>query len=291
MPPIVLGHLSDLHFSKIDFNPSQLLSKRWLGNLNLIFFRNGKYLPERLRQLPAFAKAQGITHLIITGDLTTTARPIEFERAKQFLDGFTAEGIKLIVLPGNHDTYTRRSDKQKRFYNYFPDLSDSFGYCLKKDRLVSIPLGNNHELVIIDTAVATSLAFSGGHFDQLLAIKLADLLSKTPKSKEIILACHFPLFESVRRSLAGEKRLIEILRASPNVKLYLCGHTHIQKTENLRCDGLPLMSNSGSISYYKNATWNKLTLSPGLAEITSFKLESAAQNPHWITTSTQTLSY
>ncbi len=43
-----------------------------------------------------------VDHLVVTGDLTFSAEPREFERAAELLRPF-ADARKLSVVPGNHD--------------------------------------------------------------------------------------------------------------------------------------------------------------------------------------------
>jgi 3',5'-cyclic AMP phosphodiesterase CpdA len=50
----------------------------------------------------------------VTGDLTFSAEPREFERAAELLRPFAAAG-KLTVVPGNHDVWTEDSVETARF--------------------------------------------------------------------------------------------------------------------------------------------------------------------------------
>ena len=79
---IRIAHISDLHFSKFSLSPAQFFSKQWLGNMNLLFNRSNQYLNERPFSLIPEFKDKGITHVIISGDLTTTSTPQEYKIAK-----------------------------------------------------------------------------------------------------------------------------------------------------------------------------------------------------------------
>ncbi|HNA62745.1 MAG TPA: metallophosphoesterase, partial [Rhabdochlamydiaceae bacterium] len=130
---IKIAHISDLHFSNWDWNPSQFFSKRWLGNLNFLFGRQRHFAHERLKSLPTLFRNHGISHVMITGDLTTTSSLGEFEKAREFVEALEAVGLKVFVIPGNHDQYTKRAHKDQLFYNYFP--SQWAQYDLIKDGL------------------------------------------------------------------------------------------------------------------------------------------------------------
>jgi len=56
----------------------------------------------------------GVDHLVVTGDVTFSAEPREFERAAELLRPFAAAG-KLTVVPGNHDVWTEDSVETARF--------------------------------------------------------------------------------------------------------------------------------------------------------------------------------
>jgi 3',5'-cyclic AMP phosphodiesterase CpdA len=56
----------------------------------------------------------GVDHLLVTGDLTFSAEPREFERAADLLRPFS-ESRKLTVVPGNHDVWTEESVETGRF--------------------------------------------------------------------------------------------------------------------------------------------------------------------------------
>ena len=53
-------------------------------------------------------------HLVVTGDLTFSGEPREFERAADLLRPF-ADAKKLTVVPGNHDVWTEESVETARF--------------------------------------------------------------------------------------------------------------------------------------------------------------------------------
>src|SRR5262245_43869902 len=69
-----LAHLSDMHFGAAD--PELVLA-----------------LDEDLDEFQPDL-------LVVTGDLTRRARPLEFEQARGFLDGLP---YARLVVPGNHD--------------------------------------------------------------------------------------------------------------------------------------------------------------------------------------------
>jgi 3',5'-cyclic AMP phosphodiesterase CpdA len=92
----------------------------------------------------------GVDHLLVTGDLTFSAEPREFERAADLLRPF-AEAKKLTVVPGNHDVWTEDSVETGRFLRVVgPD-----GKGMRKAQPTYphvVPLGDEVVLVALDSA-------------------------------------------------------------------------------------------------------------------------------------------
>jgi 3',5'-cyclic AMP phosphodiesterase CpdA len=260
-----LAHLSDLHFSNWDWNPTQFFSKRWLGNLNFLFGRRRIFSHDRLALLPALYKEQGITHVLITGDLSTTSAPAEFQKAREFIQSLEAEGLKVFCIPGNHDQYTGKAYQQQLFYDYFPSQWNTASpYNLKEHGMTAQKLSDTWWFVGLDTALATSWFFSSGYFSENTERNLVEFLSKLPTEDQVILFNHFPFFqhETPRKRLQRGNALRKILERFPQVKIYCHGHTHRQCLADLRASQLPIILDSGSTVHRDNGTWHQLTVSP-----------------------------
>src|SRR5690242_4432219 len=98
-------HLSDIHVWRYSFHPKQLVSKRFLGMLELLRGRARKFRLERLDDVVRKAAGLEPDHVLITGDLTTTALPSEFAAAREELSDLLADPERATVVPGNHDRY------------------------------------------------------------------------------------------------------------------------------------------------------------------------------------------
>ena len=73
-------------------------------------------LVERVRSLEP-------DHILITGDLTTTALPDEFRAARRCVDDLLRDPSRATVLPGNHDRYTWSAHRSRRFEAYFGEFA------------------------------------------------------------------------------------------------------------------------------------------------------------------------
>jgi 3',5'-cyclic-AMP phosphodiesterase len=102
-----IAHLSDAHI--LDHRPA---SRRTRYELGLRFVSLGRPLDacERTKKLSsAFAAAQraGADHFVVSGDLTETGTPEQFEAFAEVLDKTMIDPARVTLVPGNHDAYTR----------------------------------------------------------------------------------------------------------------------------------------------------------------------------------------
>ena len=219
---------------------------------------------------------------MITGDLTTTTHEDELLLAKRFVDCLKAENFKVFTLPGNHDQYTKRAFREKKFYQFFDaEYAQETTFTLKEDGLTAAYLGHEWWLVALDTAVATSWISSTGYFSPELEQKLEKALREIPSSHRVILLNHFPIFsnESPRKRLIRKEALKKLLERFPKIKLFLHGHTHRQSIADLRSSGLPIILDSGSTAKKEGGTWNLIDINASGCEIEVF--ENSAQDGFW----------
>jgi 3',5'-cyclic AMP phosphodiesterase CpdA len=140
-PAIVrLGHISDLHladrarYPRNGFTPKDC--ERHSAKLT-------KGLLDALREV-------GVDHLLVTGDLTLSAEPREFERAADLLRPW-AEAGKLTVVPGNHDVWTEDAVDTGRFLRAIG--ADGKGMRRPAPTYPHVvPLGEEVVLVALDSA-------------------------------------------------------------------------------------------------------------------------------------------
>jgi 3',5'-cyclic AMP phosphodiesterase CpdA len=91
-----------------------------------------------------------VDHLVVTGDVSFSGEPREFERAADLLRPF-AEARKLTVLPGNHDLWTAEAVETGRFLRALgPDGRGMRRAAPSYPHVV--PLGDDAVLVGLDSA-------------------------------------------------------------------------------------------------------------------------------------------
>lgn len=285
-----LAHLSDLHFSQLTWSPAQFLSKRWIGNLNLLLTRCREFSQDHFDSLIPIFKARDIQVVLITGDLSSTSLPSEFALAKQFIDQLKNEGFQVFTLPGNHDQYTKQAYKTQLFYDFFDAVYPASSLSLKGDNLTTTRLNDNWWLFALDTAITTSWLQSSGYFSENLEKLLEEALATIPSTDSVLLMNHFPLFcnDSKRKELKRKQALRQLLERFPCVKLYLHGHNHRHCVADLRNSHLPIILDSGSIAERNRRTWNLIELHPSGCQI---ELYRQLQNSDWSSTQTHTFAW
>jgi 3',5'-cyclic AMP phosphodiesterase CpdA len=273
---IKIAHISDLHLWKFSFNFCHFFCKRWLGNLNFLFFRKKKFSPNQIMVLPDLLEKLKVDYLIVTGDISSTSLEKEFEEGKKFFDELKKKGIEPICIPGNHDCYTKQSQKDKLFYRYFENKGGQSliekKFSLKEDRIEAKWLTKGWWYVGMDSTLATNWFSSRGLFSIETEKKLEELLDLIPKDSFIILACHFPfkMTKSPRRVLKRAINLRQLLKKHSNVKIFLHGHTHHHSIYDLRKERLPLVLDSGSTTHNAIGKWNLIEINGSFCKITIF---------------------
>lgn len=103
-----------------------------------------------LRGLLEAMRAEAVDHLVVTGDLTLSAEPPEFERAAELLRPW-AEAGKLTVVPGNHDVWTVDSVEKGRFLRAIGPDGRGMRKAARSYPHVAL-LGDDAVLVALDSA-------------------------------------------------------------------------------------------------------------------------------------------
>ena len=218
-------HLSDVHVWRFAFNPFHLLNKRAIGMLGLVARRAKKFRLERLHEVVARARSLEPDHIVISGDLTTTALPAEFQAARTELAELLVDSERVTVIPGNHDRYTSGSVRRRQFEKWFGEFSPVSPYPWLRR------LDDETSILGLD-ATRSHLSASGLlPADQLVAAQalLADPLMRP---RRLIVACHYPLAAppSYQHDLYPKRMknadAVASWLATLGPHLFLCGHVH-----------------------------------------------------------------
>ncbi|WP_152051634.1 metallophosphoesterase family protein [Tautonia marina] len=218
-------HLSDIHIWRYSINPVKLWGKRAVGMAELFTGRAKKFRLERMEDVVERVKSINADHLLITGDLTTTAMRREFEQAREALGPLLGDPDRVSILPGNHDRYTSRSVRTRAFERVFGAFSpgDSFPWLRHLDERTAI--------LALD-ATRAHLSATGRLPDDQFHQARELLLTTDPRPKRLIVACHYPVAApEAYQSELRKKRMVNaadvarwLRRVGPH--LYCSGHVH-----------------------------------------------------------------
>ena len=259
-----IAHISDFHYTRLTANPLRLFSKRLMGHVNWLFARKHNFSEEILEPLPTLFQELGVDLVLLGGDLTTTALLEEFEVANRFVKKLKTPWI---AIPGNHDTYTYNSHRNRHFYRYFTNKRPSIShpvdfFTLKDHQIEAYRLFDGTWLVALDVSRATNLYSSRGLFSEKQEERLIEILSLIPATDSILLLCHYPFFQNDqwRRNLERGDALQALLENEPRIRLFLHGHTHRRTMADLQPSGLPIVLDSGSCAQLGRASWNLIDI-------------------------------
>ncbi len=217
-------HLSDIHFWRYEFHPLRLASKRLFGMTALVLRRARRFRLERVPELVEYVRSLDPDHILITGDVTTTALPAEFQAARAALTHWLDDPVRVTVVPGNHDRYTLRAHRSRRFEHYFGDFSPGLPYPWLR-RLDS-------ETAILGLDPTRAAISARGKLPGAQITHAQELLAGSQEISRLLIACHYPVAapaeyqrEFARKPMVNATEVAGWLRTiGPH--LFCCGHVH-----------------------------------------------------------------
>ena len=190
-PPVVIAHLSDLHFGRHDSAATEALLD------------------------DVAATRPGVT--VVTGDLTQRARQHEFAAAVEFLERLPAP--RLVVL-GNHDVPL---DSPQRVTAPYRKYRDHLGLDLD-------PVVDAERVRVLGLQSMPRWRWKSGRVSRRQTDSVGSRLGRAgdPGSSAPVvrvLALHHPVSPTGAATLVGRGRLLTAL-GDARVELVLAGHTH-----------------------------------------------------------------
>jgi 3',5'-cyclic AMP phosphodiesterase CpdA len=217
-------HVSDIHFWHYAINPLRLLSKRLLGMSSLVLLRARRFRLERASDLVERVSDLDPDHILITGDLTTTALPKEFHSARLALAPWLDDPARVTIVPGNHDRYTMRAHRSRRFERYFG------AFCNEGEFPFLRMLDSETAILGLDPTKASITA--RGELPSAQMRKCEEILAGARAVSRLLVACHYPV--AVPPDYRHEYAVKPMVNADEagrwlatiGAHLYCCGHVH-----------------------------------------------------------------
>ncbi|MCB9667968.1 MAG: metallophosphoesterase [Alphaproteobacteria bacterium] len=221
-----IAHCTDIHWTT-DVPWGRLPGKRMLGTAN-------QYLRGRRHHFPREVQQALVRHLmelapdvvVITGDLTAQALPEEFELAREDLAP-VLEAFETLVMPGNHDVYTRGALANDR-------IAETFGPFMHREGPIGQYVKGDVAFFMLDPNRPTFLDACGEVPSKQLEALRAALDDPSLASKTVVLALHYPILDRLGEvyddkwhGLLNARELIGLLKAVRfPPALVLHGHEH-----------------------------------------------------------------
>lgn len=232
-------HCSDVHVT-CDYGSVPFLSlgwRRWIALLELTVggrSRQYAHAEEVLGQIVRDFGRLAVDHFVLSGDLTAYAMEAEFTGAWEQLKEVAQDPRRCTIIPGNHDVYTPRAFRGRRFERFFGHLlvSDLPEYCKEGAFPMVRLLGEEAAVVGLRSArvpPAPGLSFGWVGRAQLQALEQLIADPRLAGRAVLVVVHHAPLRRSGKRDrlthgLLDTSALLELLPGPRFAVLH--GHVH-----------------------------------------------------------------
>jgi 3',5'-cyclic AMP phosphodiesterase CpdA len=228
--PFRLAHLTDPHLAPLPAFPKRaLLSRRILGYLSWLRYRQRRHLRQLLDLVTSDLALQAVDHIVVTGDLVNLALPGEFAEGAVWLGGL-GDARDVTYVPGNHDAYVpiRWHGSWSHIGPFMRDddgpadagMPARFPFVRRRGRMA---------LVGVSTASPNVPTMAMGLVGGAQLRRLREILEglRAPGCCRVLLLHHPPVpgMTSWRRHLKDAGALRAVLR-EVGAELLLCGHEH-----------------------------------------------------------------
>jgi 3',5'-cyclic AMP phosphodiesterase CpdA len=261
-----LAHCSDLHLLSHDgAGWLKLLNKRWIGAANLITNRSRHYHVAVFEQMVEDLNAQGIEHVLCTGDVTNLALEQEFVFARARFDKLSNGPTHVTVIPGNHDAYVPEGIEHfARVFDEYHRADDGWQWT-DADRVDDrdddlrwpiVRIRGELALIGVTTSRATAwfTAYGMVREGQLARLRRV-LVDERLRGKARVVAIHHPpagpRAESRIRGLHDHAAFAAVI-AETGADLIVHGHEHRDMTETLAGPTGPVQVRGVASGTYEN---------------------------------------
>ncbi len=217
-------HVSDIHFWNFTRNPARLFNKRLLGVVSLSAGRARRFRLEHVPELVSRVHGLDPDHLLITGDLTTTALESEFRAATRGLATWLTNPERVTIIPGNHDRYTLGAHLGRNFERHFGDYAPQRHYPWLRYL--------DPETAILGLDPTRSAVSARGKLPAQQLDRARELIDRAGHIKRLVVACHYPVIPPIEYAAEYHaKRLVNATAVGEwlttiGPHLLCCGHVH-----------------------------------------------------------------
>jgi 3',5'-cyclic AMP phosphodiesterase CpdA len=226
-----IAQFSDVHLGPLPlaWGFRNFALKRLVGTVSWQARRKQLHDPVIAEKLRASILSAAPEYTICSGDLVNIAAHAEFDRARDYLEGFGApEGLSLA--PGNHDAYVE-VDEAHGIGKLAPWTKGDMKRAVDAESLLypAIRLRKNIAIISLNSAIPQSLFSAAGILGDLqlksLALALDDLRNRGFYRLVNLHHCPLPGVVKDRKALADAEALQHVLEQH-GAELVVYGHTH-----------------------------------------------------------------
>lgn len=248
-PPVIVIQ-SDVHYFSPELTDYGEAFKTMMKN------DDGKlvnYGPQLMDAFTAEMEELKPSAVILSGDLTLNGEKAGHEALAEKLEVLEKKGIKVLVIPGNHDinnyaaaSYFGKEKGQADIVDAqgFYDIYRRFGYDQARSRDENslsyvYELDRKNWLLMLDTAQYEPVNKVGGRIKEETLVWMKDQLEEAQKEGVTVIPIshHNLLKESLLYpqdcTLENSPEVIDLLETY-RVPLYISGHLHLQKTRKYK---------------------------------------------------------
>lgn len=213
----------DIHLYRLWLAPWHLLSKRILGQTNLLLNRRKRFRHDMLAGMIEKASALQPDLCLLSGDLTTTSLKQEFLDVAQALRPLT-DRVPTVLSPGNHDRYTFAAGRSRRVDRMLSEL-------VPKAFPHTQDLTEHWRLLALDAAVPRPFN-ARGRLGALQFDSAKQYIQSLDESQGLVVLCHYPcvvpshIHEHDSHALEERDQLRAALEQCRARVVYLHGHIH-----------------------------------------------------------------
>ncbi len=181
--------------------------------------------PYHLQIVDAFlwdAARSGTGVVLLLGDNTNQGRLSQHEALLEKLRAAEQSGMRVLVIPGNHDI---GEVSPERFAELYADFGYGEAYSRDAASLSYSVLLGRWMLLLLDTHGYEGLQSNASLSDETLTWARRQLEAAGKMGVQVIAAGHYPLCTAHNTVFAGKEKAIRLLEEY-GVELYLCGHLH-----------------------------------------------------------------
>jgi len=226
-----IAHISDFHCCHWPPQLCSVFDKRLLGSLNYLLKRRHQLDYRYLKRAIQRIRMLGPDVVVISGDITCTGTPPEFQVALTELQDILLAGLPfaMIYVPGNHDAYVRNSACRQSLEQAFQRLNN------KRWTLADLPARlqvGEIEFIVANECRPTCCLSSAGRLTADAAATLRQWLQQPRRQRgKRIRIGHFPLLDQRGHALGYRRRLYNAgvlaeALTTGSIDVSLCGHIH-----------------------------------------------------------------